>query len=54
MFRDHLLFLSEVMAPAHVAMGLREQAAELATVQAAFAARQGVRLFAAISILISG
>ena len=45
MFRDHLLFLAEVMAPEHVAMGLREQAAKLATVQTAFAAEQGVRLF---------
>jgi 3-isopropylmalate/(R)-2-methylmalate dehydratase large subunit len=48
LFRDHLTFLSDVMTPAHVAMGLREQAAELATVQAAFAARQGVRLFGEI------
>lgn len=44
-FRDHLTFLDRVMPEAHVKLGLREQAASLATVQAAFTARQGVRLY---------
>ncbi|MHC5063637.1 MAG: aconitase family protein [Planctomycetota bacterium] len=44
-FRDHLTFLDRVMPEAHVKMGLREQAASLATVQADFASRQGVRLY---------
>jgi 3-isopropylmalate/(R)-2-methylmalate dehydratase large subunit len=44
-FRDHLTFLDRVMPEAHVAMGLREQAASLATVQQDFSARQGVRLY---------
>lgn len=44
-FRDHLTFLDRVMPEAHIKMGLREQAASLATVQADFAARQGIRLY---------
>ena len=44
-FRDHLTFLDRVMPEAHVQMGLREQAASLATVQQAFSERQGVRLY---------
>ncbi|MBK8978431.1 MAG: 3-isopropylmalate dehydratase [Planctomycetes bacterium] len=44
-FRDHLTFLDRVMPEAHVKLGLREQAASLATVQQSFAARQGVRLY---------
>ncbi|MEO0480216.1 MAG: aconitase family protein [Planctomycetota bacterium] len=44
-FRDHLTFLDRVMPEAHVKMGLREQAASLATVQASFADRQDVRLY---------
>ncbi|MGA1522979.1 MAG: aconitase family protein, partial [Planctomycetota bacterium] len=44
-FRDHLTFLDRVMPEAHVQMGLRKQAASLATVQQAFSERQGVRLY---------
>ena len=44
-FRDHLTFLDRVMPEAHVKMGLREQAASLATVQESFAKSQGVRLY---------
>ncbi len=44
-FRDHLTFLDRVMPEAHVKMGLKEQAASLATVQEAFAKKQGVRLY---------
>ena len=44
-FRDHLTFLDRVMPEAHVRMGLREQAASLATVQESFAKRQGVKLY---------
>ena len=44
-FRDHLTFLDRVMPKKHVEMGLREQAASLATVQQAFAKSQGVRLY---------
>jgi 3-isopropylmalate/(R)-2-methylmalate dehydratase large subunit len=44
-FRDHLTFLDRVMPEAHVKMGLREQAASLATVQAAFTTAQGVKLY---------
>jgi 3-isopropylmalate/(R)-2-methylmalate dehydratase large subunit len=44
-FRDHLTFLDRVMPEAHVKMGLREQAASLATVQERFTKAQGVRLY---------
>lgn len=44
-FRDHLTFLDRIMPEAHVKMGLREQAASLATVQEAFTARHGIRLY---------
>ncbi|MGE0142153.1 MAG: aconitase family protein [Planctomycetota bacterium] len=44
-FRDHLTFLDRVMSKAHIDMGLREQAQSLATVQAGFAERQGVKLY---------
>jgi 3-isopropylmalate/(R)-2-methylmalate dehydratase large subunit len=44
-FRDHLTFLDLVMPKAHVDMGLREQAASLATVQEKFTKKQGVRLY---------
>ncbi|HWZ91512.1 MAG TPA: aconitase family protein, partial [Polyangiaceae bacterium] len=45
LFRDHLTFLAQVMPEKHRALGLLEQAAELVSVQQAFAARHGVRLF---------
>ena len=48
-FRDHLTFLDRVMPEAHVKMGLREQAASLATVQADFCARQGVKLYGEVT-----
>ncbi|MBL8726809.1 MAG: 3-isopropylmalate dehydratase [Planctomycetes bacterium] len=48
-FRDHLTFLDRVMPEAHVKMGLREQAASLATVQEAFTKQQGVRLYGEVS-----
>jgi 3-isopropylmalate/(R)-2-methylmalate dehydratase large subunit len=44
-FRDHLTFLDRVMSKAHIEMGLREQAQSLATVQASFAQRHGVKLY---------
>ena len=44
-FRDHLTFLDRVMPKAHVDMGLKEQAASLATVQQRFAQQQGVKLY---------
>lgn len=48
-FRDHLTFLDRVMPEAHVKMGLREQAASLATVQEAFTKKQGVKLYGEVS-----
>jgi 3-isopropylmalate/(R)-2-methylmalate dehydratase large subunit len=44
-FRDHLTFLDLVMPKKHVEMGLKEQAAELESVQAAFTQRQGIKLY---------
>lgn len=44
-FRDHLTFLEQVMPKAHVEMGLKEQAQELATVQEDFTKKQGVHLY---------
>lgn len=44
-FRDHLTFLDLVMPKAHRDMGLKEQAASLATVQEDFTKRQGVTLY---------
>jgi len=44
-FRDHLTFLDQVMPAAHLKMGLREQAASLATVQASFTQAQGIKLY---------
>jgi len=44
-FRDHLTFLDKIMPEAHIKLGLREQAASLATVQEAFANRQGIKLY---------
>jgi 3-isopropylmalate/(R)-2-methylmalate dehydratase large subunit len=44
-FRDHLTFLSRVMSPKHREMGLLEKAEGLATTQADFTAKQGIRLY---------
>ena len=44
-FRDHLTFLDRVMPAAHIKLGLREQAASLATVQQAFADKQKVKVY---------
>jgi 3-isopropylmalate/(R)-2-methylmalate dehydratase large subunit len=44
-FRDHLTFLSKVMSPKHREMGLLEKANGLATTQADFTTKQGVRLY---------
>jgi len=44
-FRDHLTFLDRVMPKAHIEMGLRDQAASLATVQEEFCNQQGIKLF---------
>jgi len=44
-FRDHLTFLDLVMPEAHKKMGLKEQAAKLATVQESFTAKQGIKLY---------
>jgi len=42
-FRDHLTFLDKVIPEAHIKLGLREQAASLATVQEAFAKQQHIK-----------
>ena len=44
-FRDHLTFLSKVMSTKHREMGLLEKADGLATTQADFTAKQGIRLY---------
>lgn len=44
-FRDHLTFLDLVMPKAHVDMGLKEQAASLATVQEGFTRKHGIKLY---------
>jgi 3-isopropylmalate/(R)-2-methylmalate dehydratase large subunit len=44
-FRDHLTFLDKVIPEAHIKLGLREQAASLATVQEAFTTKQGIKLY---------
>jgi 3-isopropylmalate/(R)-2-methylmalate dehydratase large subunit len=44
-FRDHLTFLDRVMPQAHIDLGLKEQAASLATVQENFTSAQGIRLY---------
>src|SRR5215470_2367467 len=44
-FRDHLTFLSKVMSQKHRDMGLLEHANGLATTQASFTERQGIRLY---------
>jgi 3-isopropylmalate/(R)-2-methylmalate dehydratase large subunit len=44
-FRDHLTFLDLIMPKKHVDMGLKEQAHSLATVQAAFTEKQGIKLY---------
>lgn len=44
-FRDHLTFLDKVIPEAHIKLGLREQAASLATVQESFTKKQGIKLY---------
>jgi 3-isopropylmalate/(R)-2-methylmalate dehydratase large subunit len=44
-FRDHLTFLDQVIPEAHIKLGLREQAASLATVQEAFTKKSGIKLY---------
>ena len=44
-FRDHLTFLDLVMPEAHKKMGLKEQAASLATVQETFTQKHHVKLY---------
>ncbi|MDI3284929.1 aconitase family protein [Polyangium sp. 15x6] len=44
-FRDHLTFLDLVMPEAHKKMGLKEQAASLATVQETFTQKHRVKLY---------
>ena len=44
-FRDHLTFLGKVMSQKHRDLGLLEHADGLATTQAAFTTRQGIRLY---------
>jgi 3-isopropylmalate/(R)-2-methylmalate dehydratase large subunit len=48
-FRDHLTFLDLVMPKAHIDMGLREQAASLATAQERFTAEEGIKLYGDVS-----
>jgi 3-isopropylmalate/(R)-2-methylmalate dehydratase large subunit len=48
-FRDHLTFLDLVMPEQHVKLGLRTQAASLATVQQRFAESQGIRLYGEVT-----
>jgi len=44
-FRDHLTLLPGVMSASHRAMGLDAQSAQLAVIQRAFCADQGIRLY---------
>jgi 3-isopropylmalate/(R)-2-methylmalate dehydratase large subunit len=44
-FRDHLTFLDLVMPKAHKDMGLKEQAASLATVQESFTKKHEIKLY---------
>ncbi len=44
-FRDHLTFLDRVMPEAHRKLGLDQKAADLAVIQRAFCAEQGIRLY---------
>jgi 3-isopropylmalate/(R)-2-methylmalate dehydratase large subunit len=44
-FRDHLTFLNKVMSPKHREMGLLEKAEGLATTQASFTEKQGIKLY---------
>ncbi len=44
-FRDHLTFLGDVMSQQHRDMGLLDKATALATIQRAFCAEQGIRLY---------
>jgi 3-isopropylmalate/(R)-2-methylmalate dehydratase large subunit len=44
-FRDHLTFLDLVMPKAHKDMGLKEQAASLATVQESFTKKHQIKLY---------
>ncbi len=44
-FRDHLTFLDLIMPKAHRDMGLKEQAAKLATVQNGFTEKHGIKLY---------
>jgi 3-isopropylmalate/(R)-2-methylmalate dehydratase large subunit len=44
-FRDHLTFLDKVIPEAHIKLGLREQANELATVQESFTKRHRIKLY---------
>ncbi len=48
-FRDHLTFLELVMPKAHVDMGLREQAASLATTQERVARTHGIHLYGEVT-----
>jgi 3-isopropylmalate/(R)-2-methylmalate dehydratase large subunit len=48
-FRDHLTFLDLVMPKAHVDMGLREQAASLATTQERVARTHGIHLYGEVT-----
>jgi 3-isopropylmalate/(R)-2-methylmalate dehydratase large subunit len=48
-FQDHLTFLDDVMPPERKAMGLLDLAHELIRKQAAFAAKQGIRLHGALA-----
>jgi 3-isopropylmalate/(R)-2-methylmalate dehydratase large subunit len=44
-FYDHLVFIDKVMSAKHREMGLLERVKELPVMQAAFAARQGIKLY---------
>src|SRR6266567_3074484 len=44
-FRDHLTFLNKVMSPKHREMGLLEKAEGLASTQASFTEKQGIKLY---------
>jgi 3-isopropylmalate/(R)-2-methylmalate dehydratase large subunit len=48
-FRDHLTFLDLIMPKAHIEMGLKEQAASLATVQESFTKRHGIKLYGEVT-----
>jgi 3-isopropylmalate/(R)-2-methylmalate dehydratase large subunit len=50
-FRDHLTFLSQVMRPEHIEMGLLDVANQLEAKQRTFAAEKGIKLYGELNRL---